>query len=100
MPMNDKQCNQFQRGGQRVSRLCMVLVAGAALFSGITLIIALCHVITWLTYLMYFSYIKLGVTLIKYIPQVDIVQLLVNKNLWTYLLLGKKRKKIKIYKYR
>ena len=28
------------------------------------------HVISWLTYLYYFSYIKLGVTLIKYIPQV------------------------------
>ena len=40
------------------------------MFAAITLVIAACDVITWLEYLYYFSYIKLGVTLIKYIPQV------------------------------
>ena len=59
-----------QRGNQRVSRLCTVLVSGACVFAAITLVIAACDVITWLEYLYYFSYIKLGVTLIKYIPQV------------------------------
>ena len=48
----------------------MVLVGGAWLFAAISLIVTLTHKITWLTYLYYFSYIKLGVTLIKYVPQV------------------------------
>uniref|UniRef100_H2YA02 Cystinosin n=1 Tax=Ciona savignyi TaxID=51511 RepID=H2YA02_CIOSA len=45
----------LQRGGQRVSIIATVLLS-------ITWI-------TWLEYLMVFSYVKLGVTLIKYIPQ-------------------------------
>lgn len=63
------QCFIYERGRQRVSKICMVLVSGAWLFAAITLIVTLTHKITWLTYLYYFSYIKLGVTLIKYIPQ-------------------------------
>lgn len=52
----------------------MVLVAGAWLFAAAALIVTLTHKITWLTYLYYFSYIKLGVTLIKYIPQVSVCE--------------------------
>lgn len=59
-----------QRGEQRVSLLCIVLVGGAWLFAAVALVVTLCHKITWLTYLYYFSYIKIGVTLIKYVPQV------------------------------
>ena len=60
----------FQKGGQKLSKICMVLVGGAWLFAAISLVVTLCKKITWLTYLYYFSYIKLGVTLIKYVPQV------------------------------
>jgi len=63
------QCFIYERGDQRVSKVCMILVGGAWLFAGISLIVTLTDTITWLTYLYYFSYIKLGVTLIKYIPQ-------------------------------
>ncbi|KAK7100142.1 hypothetical protein V1264_023136 [Littorina saxatilis] len=63
------QCVIYERGGQRLSKLVLVLVPGAWLFAAITLVVTLVHKITWLTYLYYFSYIKLGVTLIKYIPQ-------------------------------
>ncbi|PVD23877.1 hypothetical protein C0Q70_17151 [Pomacea canaliculata] len=63
------QCFIYEKGGQKVSKICMVLVAGAWLFAAAALIVTLTHKITWLTYLYYFSYIKLGVTLIKYIPQ-------------------------------
>ncbi|KAI0230248.1 Cystinosin [Lamellibrachia satsuma] len=63
------QCFIYERGGQRVSRVCLVLLAGAWLFSMVTLFVSVGKVITWLTYLSYFSYIKLGITLIKYIPQ-------------------------------
>ena len=60
----------FQKGNQKLSKVCMVLVGGAWLFAAISLVVTLCKKITWLTYLYYFSYIKLGVTLIKYVPQV------------------------------
>ena len=65
-----------QRGGQRVSVICIVLVSGSWLFAAVALIVTLFHKITWLTYLYYFSYIKIGVTLIKYIPQVRFAVLL------------------------
>lgn len=63
------QCLLYEKGGQRVSYICIVLVTGAWLFAGASLVATLVHKISWLTYLYYFSYIKLGVTLIKYIPQ-------------------------------
>lgn len=63
------QCFIFDRGSQRLSKVAIILTSGAWLFAGIALIVTLTHKITWLTYLYYFSYIKLGVTLIKYVPQ-------------------------------
>ncbi|GFN95207.1 cystinosin [Plakobranchus ocellatus] len=63
------QCFLYERGTQRVSYVCRILVAAAWLFAGISLVVTLVKKITWLTYLYYFSYIKLGVTLIKYVPQ-------------------------------
>nr|QAV56627.1 Cystinosin-like protein [Haliotis discus discus] len=63
------QCFIYERGGQKVSKVCTVLLAGAWLFAFIALFVAVGEKITWLEYLYYFSYIKLGVTLIKYIPQ-------------------------------
>ncbi|XP_038069200.1 cystinosin-like [Patiria miniata] len=66
------QCLIYDRGGQRVSRVCILLLVIAGLFSIITLIItAASHerIINWLTYLYYFSYIKLAVSIIKYVPQ-------------------------------
>lgn len=40
------------------------------MFALISLFVAVAKTITWLDYLYYFSYIKLAVTLIKYVPQV------------------------------
>lgn len=64
------QCVLYERGGQRVSRVAMCLLAIGWTFAFVTLFVAVGKKITWLTYLYYFSYIKLGVTLVKYIPQV------------------------------
>ncbi|KAG7276105.1 hypothetical protein CRUP_026193, partial [Coryphaenoides rupestris] len=61
--------NQYQRGGQTVSRISCVLLAISWTFALVSLFVAVAKVITWLDYLYYFSYIKLGITLIKYIPQ-------------------------------
>jgi cystinosin len=59
----------YERGGQRVSKLCWVLLTAAWTFIFVTLILACVDKITWLKYVQYFSYVKLAITLIKYIPQ-------------------------------
>lgn len=63
------QCCIYERGQQKVSLVSKVLlgVIWAGLFA--VLFVAVAHKITWYTYLMVFSYVKLGITLIKYIPQ-------------------------------
>jgi len=63
------QCLIYERGGQRVSMICKGLVSASWVFVGVSLILALSGKITALAWLNCFSYIKLGVTLIKYIPQ-------------------------------
>lgn len=51
----------------------MTLISLAWLFIIVTLFVVIFgdNLISWLQYLYYFSYIKLGVTIIKYIPQVS-----------------------------
>jgi cystinosin len=63
------QCLIFERDRQRVSNLARILVGLVAVFVIIAIIPAALGTIEWLDYLYYFSYIKLGSTLIKYIPQ-------------------------------
>ena len=53
-----------------MSLVSKILLSCTWLFAVVALVVTLCHKITWLTYLYYFSYIKIGVTLIKYMPQV------------------------------
>ncbi|KAL5015520.1 hypothetical protein ScPMuIL_009790 [Solemya velum] len=60
----------YERGGQKLSRVCIVVMILSGIFATVTLFLSIGHVITWLTYLFYFSYIKLVVTVIKYSPQV------------------------------
>ncbi|XP_038130542.1 cystinosin isoform X1 [Cyprinodon tularosa] len=59
----------FQRGGQTVSWTARCLLLIGWTFALISLFVAVAQKITWLQYLYYFSYIKLAVTLIKYVPQ-------------------------------
>jgi len=63
------QCLFYERGGQRVSNVAKILLGTSLLAMTVLLIVASCSKITWLTYLMCFSYLKLGISLIKYIPQ-------------------------------
>ncbi len=58
-----------------MSLVSKLLLAVTWLFAAVALVVTLFHKITWLTYLYYFSYIKIGVTLIKYIPQVNTLYL-------------------------
>ncbi|XP_060934586.1 cystinosin [Limanda limanda] len=63
------QAAMYERGCQKVSwtAFCLLLVAWT--FALVSLFLAVAKQITWLDYLYYFSYIKLAVTLIKYVPQ-------------------------------
>jgi len=63
------QCFLYQRGNQRVSRVCMVLLVLIVLFLGASLIASLLSKLSWLQYLYFCSYVKLGITLVKYMPQ-------------------------------
>ncbi|XP_053177742.1 cystinosin isoform X1 [Scomber japonicus] len=59
----------YERGGQKVSWTALVLLLIGWTFALVSLFLAVAKQITWLDYLYYFSYIKLAVTLIKYVPQ-------------------------------
>ena len=59
----------FQRGGQRVSYPCIGALIGIALFIISTSISAGVDAITWLDFLTWASYVKLGITIVKYMPQ-------------------------------
>ncbi|XP_043946638.1 cystinosin [Protopterus annectens] len=64
------QCCVYERGDQKVSKIAIGLLVVAWAFALSSLFVAVAGKITWLQYLYYFSYIKLGVTLTKYTPQV------------------------------
>nr|XP_020476581.1 cystinosin [Monopterus albus] len=59
----------YERGNQKVSWTALVLLLIGWTFALVSLFLAVAKQITWLDYLYYFSYIKLAVTLIKYVPQ-------------------------------
>lgn len=59
----------YQRGGQTVSRPARGLLLVGWTFALVSLFLAVARVISWLQYIYYFSYIKLAVTLVKYVPQ-------------------------------
>lgn len=59
----------YQRGGQTVSWPARGLLLVGWSFALVSLFLAVGHVISWLQYIYYFSYIKLAVTLVKYVPQ-------------------------------
>ncbi|XP_041791494.1 cystinosin [Chelmon rostratus] len=59
----------YERGSQKVSWMALFLLLIGWTFAIISLFLAVAKQITWLDYLYYFSYIKLAVTLVKYVPQ-------------------------------
>uniref|UniRef100_H3CNW2 Cystinosin, lysosomal cystine transporter n=1 Tax=Tetraodon nigroviridis TaxID=99883 RepID=H3CNW2_TETNG len=59
----------YKRGGQKVSWTAVSLLLVGWTFALVTLVLAGTGHITWLDFLYYCSYIKLAVTLIKYVPQ-------------------------------
>ena len=59
----------FQRGNQSVSRTCKIIIVGIILFLVISLILSFVQVLEPLDFLYFCSYVKLFITLIKYVPQ-------------------------------
>lgn len=75
----------FQRGGQKVSWTALFLLLIGWTFAFISLFLAVAKQITWLDYLYYFSYIKLGVTLVKYVPQVSYTHAHIEYKKWKHM---------------
>ncbi|CAL7952332.1 unnamed protein product [Xylocopa violacea] len=63
------QCFVYETGTQRVSTTARVIHSIFAVFILISMILAIVTTITWLDFLYYCSYVKLSITLIKYVPQ-------------------------------
>ncbi|XP_007443084.3 cystinosin, partial [Python bivittatus] len=63
------QCLIYEKGNQKVSIVAIGFLVAAWVFVFATLSVTIAGEITWLQFLFYFSYIKLGITLIKYFPQ-------------------------------
>ncbi|XP_011631176.1 cystinosin homolog isoform X2 [Pogonomyrmex barbatus] len=63
------QCFIYEIGNQRVSTTARIIHSIFAVFLLISLILSCVKTIQWLDFLYYCSYIKLSITLIKYVPQ-------------------------------
>ncbi|XP_017752194.1 PREDICTED: cystinosin homolog isoform X2 [Eufriesea mexicana] len=63
------QCFIYETGNQRVSITARIIHGIFAVFIVISMILAIVKTITWLNFLYYCSYVKLSITLIKYVPQ-------------------------------
>lgn len=64
------QALSFERAGQELSSVCIgvILISGA--YTIVCLTLSIIGIFTWLTFIYYFSYIKLFTSVIKYFPQV------------------------------
>lgn len=62
----------FQRADQRVSIVARSILVVFAVIGVLSVVLTLAKVIIWLDFLYICSYIKLSITLIKYVPQVSV----------------------------
>lgn len=65
------QCLIYDRGSQTISDTGKMLLCTILVFIFVILVVAVSGAITWLTFLTWCSYVKLVITLIKYMPQVN-----------------------------
>ena len=65
------QCLIYEKGEQRVSKTGRSIIGALLIIGIVSTILGGVEAITWLNYLYILSYIKLFITLIKYIPQVS-----------------------------
>ena len=63
------QCAFFERAQQRVSKIACGIASVSILFLLILTIVSLAHHLSTLALIYYFSYVKLFITIVKYVPQ-------------------------------
>ncbi|KAK0396060.1 hypothetical protein QR680_001549 [Steinernema hermaphroditum] len=63
------QCFLYERGTQRVSYICIGLSSVFGLFAAVSVVLAIVDVFSWLQFINNLSYVKMAVTLCKYVPQ-------------------------------
>lgn len=64
------QCFIYERAEQRVSITAKSILGAFGVFLVVSMILCFSSVLHWLDFLYFCSYVKLSITLIKYIPQV------------------------------
>ena len=63
------QCMVYNRGNQKISKICLIITSAIMIY---VVAIGVCKILSmflWLDFLTYLSYIKILITIIKYIPQ-------------------------------
>jgi len=63
------QCQIYESYGQTVNKIVILIIGGVIIAALIQLYLCAALIEQWLDYLYFFSYVKVGVTLLKYIPQ-------------------------------
>lgn len=63
------QCCVYERGDQQVSKTAKAILGLIALVTAVMVVLGAAAVVQWLDFLYYVSYVKLFITLIKYMPQ-------------------------------
>ena len=63
------QCFFYERGNQRVSYTAQAILGIFSVTILVTLVLAVIESMAWLDFLYTISYIKLAITLLKYVPQ-------------------------------
>ncbi|CAL4067522.1 unnamed protein product, partial [Meganyctiphanes norvegica] len=63
------QCLVYERGDQQVSKTARWIISAISVSTIIAVILGVSKAVQWLDFLYFISYIKLFITLIKYIPQ-------------------------------
>lgn len=65
------QCCIYERGQQRVSNLARIILGIYGIAAVVFSILGGTDVVHWLDFLYFCSYVKLSITIMKYIPQVS-----------------------------
>jgi len=79
----------YEKGGQRVSKVCILLSLCGILSIIIVAIVAAVNKIQWLWFFYYLSYVKLAISFLKYCPQVFLNfrrKSTIGWNIWNVLL--------------
>ncbi|KAK4875728.1 hypothetical protein RN001_012150 [Aquatica leii] len=63
------QCVIYERGNQKISLVASIILGVIGFLYGVTIFLVIFQCIYWLDFLYFCSYVKLLITLLKYVPQ-------------------------------